>query len=243
MKQDSYQEARKKFPAGLEQPEGSFRFSKDALLLASFTSERDNHGQSLLAELGTGCGVVALSVLLQHPLWQAYGMELVPELVSAANRNASLLGVQDRFTVIQGDVSHRADWLRLRQMSWIQHRGLDDNQLPLYDIVCCNPPWRDAEAGRIPDSPLRRMALFGNAKTFHYFFTAADAILKSGGYLTAVGGAERTADMLAALPERMKPELLRFVFTKSEAPATFVLLLAHKNGKGTLKIEKREDME
>ena len=53
-----------------------------------------------------------------------------------------------------------------------------------------------------------------------------------------MAGAERSADMLAALPKRLHPEILRFVFTKENAPAEFVLLMAKKNGRGTLRVEK-----
>ena len=53
-----------------------------------------------------------------------------------------------------------------------------------------------------------------------------------------MAGAERTADLLAALPKRLHPEILRFVFTKENAPAEFVLLMARKNGKGALRVEK-----
>ena len=57
--------ARDVFPAGLEQPEGSFRFSADALLLAKFTAGQALPENAVLAELGTGCGVVSLAVLLE----------------------------------------------------------------------------------------------------------------------------------------------------------------------------------
>ena len=108
----------------------------------------------------------------------------------------------------------------------------------MFDCVMTNPPWRVEGSGRVPPSDLRRRALFGTPETFRDFFAAADALLKNGGLLAAGSGAERTADMLAALPKRLNPEVLRFVFTKNSAPAEFVLLMARKNGKGALRVEK-----
>ena len=112
------------------------------------------------------------------------------------------------------------------------------SDIPLFDAVMANPPWRVEGAGRVPPSELRRRALFGTPETFRQFFSAADALLKSGGLLLAVSGAERTADMLSSLPKRLHPEVLRFVFTKENAPAEFVLLMARKNGRGALRVEK-----
>ena len=108
----------------------------------------------------------------------------------------------------------------------------------MFDAVMTNPPWRVEGDGRVPPSDLRRRALFGTAETFREFFSAADSLLKNGGLLLAVAGADRTADLLADLPKRLHPEILRFVFTKENAPAEFVLLMAKKNGRGALKIEK-----
>ena len=61
------------FPAGLEQPAGSFRFSSDALLLADFALESSLPENAVFADLGTGCGVVALGVLRRRARWRGAG--------------------------------------------------------------------------------------------------------------------------------------------------------------------------
>ena len=227
--------AREAFPAGLEQPEGSFRFSADALLLARFTAEQTLPERAVLAELGTGCGVVSLAVLLEKQAWKSVGLEREEVLAEAAARNAASLGLEENFTPLCGDVNSRED---LRRMREVLASGENLSGPPMFDAVVTNPPWRVEGDGRVPPSDLRRRALFGTAETFREFFSAAEALLKNNGLLTVVAGAERTADLLAALPKRLHPELLRFVFTKENAPAEFVLLMARKNGRGALKIEK-----
>ena len=229
------QAARAAFPAGLEQPEGSYRFSADALLLARFVAEQTLPDEAVLAELGSGCGVVSLAVLLEKPERRTVGLEREAVLVEASERNAAALGLNEAFTPLCGDVNSRDDLLRMRE-ALISEGNLSGP--PMFDAVMTNPPWRVEGDGRVPPSDLRRRALFGTLETFREFFAAADALLKNGGLLLAVGGAERTADMLAALPTRLNPEILRFVFTKENAPAEFVLLMARKNGKGALRVEK-----
>ena len=227
--------AREAFPAGLEQPEGSFRFSADALLLARFTAEQTLPERAVLAELGTGCGIVSLAVLLEKQAWKSVGLEREEVLAEAAARNAASLGLEENFTPLCGDVNSRED---LRRMREVLASGENLSGPPMFDAVMTNPPWRVEGDGRVPPSDLRRRALFGTAETFREFFSAAEALLKNNGLLTVVAGAERTADLLASLPKRLHPELLRFVFTKENAPAEFVLLMARKNGKGALRIEK-----
>ncbi len=227
------------FPSGLEQPEGSFRFSGDALLLADFAVECALPPQAFFADLGTGCGVVALAALRRMPLWHGVGLEIQPPLAAAACRNAERLGLEERFCVVEGSVSDEAALRSLRTRLSLSAGGGGDT-LPLFDAVLCNPPWRREGAGRVPPSVMRRTALFGTEQTFPGFFSAADALLKNAGQLVVVSGAERTADLLAALPERLRPERMRFVFTRRDAPATFVLLAARKNGRGALRVERQE---
>ena len=229
--------ARNAFPAGLEQPEGSYRFSADALLLAAFTAAQALPENAALAELGIGCGVVSLAVLLEKPGWKSVGLERENVLADAAARNAEALGLEEAFTPFCGDVTNRDDLRRMRE-ALVCSEGGQLSGPPMFDCVMANPPWRVEGDGRVPSSDLRRRALFGTAETFREFFSAADALLKSGGLLTAVAGADRTADLLAALPKRLHPEVLRFVFTKESAPAEFVLLMARKNGGGALRVEK-----
>lgn len=233
--------ARELFPSGLEQPEGSFRFSLDALLLAEFAAECLPECGTV-ADLGTGCGVAALALLLSCPGWTAAGLEIQPELVQAAQRNVCRLGLEDRMFVHEGDVSDSSALKQTREallgLCGVSAGNVD--ALPLFDAVLCNPPWRLAEAGRVPPSTLRRVALFGTEQTLPEFFRAADALLTTRGTLIAVCGAERLADALAALPERLHAERLRLVFTRKSAPATFVLLLARKDGRAALRVEKLE---
>lgn len=227
------------FPAGLEQPEGSFRFSGDALLLADFALELPLPEGACFADLGTGCGVAALAVLRKAASWKGVGLDIQPALAAAAGRNASRLGLAERFCALLGDVASSSD-LRAARLALTGEAGEPNGVLPLFDAVICNPPWRREGAGRLPPSDMRRTALFGTAETFPSFFGAADALLKSGGRLAAVSGAERTADMLAALPARLHPERLRFVFTRRDAPAVFVLLEARKNGRAALRVDRLE---
>lgn len=90
------------FPSGLYQPAGSFRFSVDALLLASFIAGEPGH---LVADFGAGCGVVGLAYLLKNPKTWAVGFENQGVLVAAANFNAKGLGCDERYACVNLDLA------------------------------------------------------------------------------------------------------------------------------------------
>ena len=212
--------ARDAFPNGMEQPEGSFRFSTDALLLAAFAAQSSDVTERFI-DLGTGCGVVGLAYLLlarNNP--QGLGIECGAALAAAAAGNAARLGLSERFAVRLGDLADGRfpDALRAEAAP--------------VDLVTANPPWRLIGSGRPPATDARRKALFGDAGTFPLFASAASALLRRGGRFACVIGAGRLPDMLSALPaSRLGPTLLRFVHNTSDAPAAFALIEARKESR------------
>ena len=220
------------FPAGLEQPGGSFRFSEDALILGESAASLLGESASL-CDLGAGCGIVAFAALRRKPLCIAVGVEKEPLLAAAARRNAERLGLAQRYAAVCGDLGEKAALHEAREC--LKRMTGHSVGLPLFDMVACNPPWRREGTGRTPPSAMRRSALFGGEETFAGFFSAADQILKDRGLLAVLAGAERTADLLAALPPRLHAEEMRF-WCRGQS-ARRVLLLARKNGRADLTVE------
>lgn len=212
------------FPTGLVQPKGSFRFSVDALQLVAFAAQ---HKPDTFADLGTGCGVVALGLLRQFPKAQAVGIEKHQELVAAAEHNALQLGVNTP--------AHR----RFKPL----HHDLEDLALlqPFahsFDMVCANPPWRLIGAGRIPPSTLRRDALFGNPETLFHFVRAAALLLAPKGVFVSIISPERLQDMFAALEKtQLNPSRIQCVHASHNTRAQFVLIEAFGEKNKALHIE------
>ena len=203
--------ARKAFPSGLFQPEGAYRFAADSLALAAFGRRFLPEGAARFADLGTGCGVVGLALLLEAPASSGFGLEREGVLAEAARQNAARLGLAERFAVLEGDVAD------------LSSRG-DVRQGEL-DVVLANPPWRVRGACRLSPSALRNAALVGDEETFPSFARAAFFLLKPGGWLAAVVCLEREAALREAAHaagflcrERHAPA------PGGGAPAPFVLL-------------------
>ena len=210
------EEARHQFPAGLHQPEGSFRFSMDALLLARFGLEclagLQKHGHVLrFADLGAGCGVVGLALLLwsKAPL-HGVGIEREACLAEAARINARRLGLEANYAVACGDVAETA-----------RHSGLCRRMR----LVLANPPWLLSGRCRVSPSALRRAALIGDESTLPRFMEAAATLLEENGRLALVTAMERYDDTLAALHGAgLFPYRLCRIATRAGAPARRLLL-------------------
>ena len=181
MHEMSAEAARAFFPRGLFQPQGSFRFSLDALLLSFFLAPGKN---ARLLDLGTGCGVVALAMLCRCPELTAVGLEIQPELAEAAKVNASRLGFADRLTVVLGDVAAPEP---------------PEPARGAFDIVLTNPPYRQRQRGRLPASLPRLTALFEEEGGLPAFCNAAARALRADGRFGIIFPAARRDELLSAL--------------------------------------------
>lgn len=166
--------ARARFPAGLNQPLESFRFSLDALLLASFTVRFFPCGSKpiSLIDLGCGCGVIGLACLLERENFVARGVDREPELIAAARENAALLGLKERYAAALCDLGDEAERARLAEDT--------------ADVILANMPYRPEKSGRLPHSAMRRRALFADKTTMPAFLLAAKAALKPEGVFTLI---------------------------------------------------------
>lgn len=210
--------ARGFFPRGLLQPAGSFRFSADALLLGAFLYPGD--GDERLLDLGTGCGVIALMMLLRHERLFAAGLDVQGELLEAAMLNAKNLGVGDRFEAIEANV-------------------FENDNLPKdsFDIVLANPPYRNPKQGRLPASASRHKALFEEENGLEAFIKAAATALKPKGQFGIIFPAARLDDIFKACnTENLTVARVQPIQPRLAAPPSLVLVEAAKGQKAAAKL-------
>lgn len=214
-----YALARQRFPRGLKQPEGGYRFSGDSLLLACF-ARPVSAGRGL--DLGTGCGVVGLAYLLRHPEAELCitGVDREPEMIRAARENARLLGFEDRFEVTLSDVA-AFDFLG-----------------NYFEFALCNPPFRPRHRGRTCARPARNTARFEDEAGLEPFLRAARVSLKDRAPLFLVHLPERLPEIFGLLREQgLEPKRMRLVHGHVAAEARVALLEARKNGGPGLRVE------
>lgn len=134
-------------------------------------------------DLGTGSGVLAVTLATELPKAQVTGIDVSPAALAVARRNAETLGVADRVHFLESD--------------WTSALGPDER----FDVVVSNPPY--VPSGELPELPaeVRRdpaLALDGGVDGLAAYRRIADAavrILAPGGVLLCEVGAGQAADV------------------------------------------------
>jgi len=200
----------------LIQSREGYRFSVDALFLAEFVTVKPG---DFLVDLGTGCGVIPLTLLLTTPLRQALGIEIQRDLACQASRNTRLNGLSRKMKILQAD---------------IRHPPLSPRTA---DIVICNPPYRKADSGRINPNTSRAVAR-------HEILLSLEDLLKTARYLMRMKGrfaiifpAERLTDLLSCSRRfRLEPKRVQVVYPDLHSSSKLVLVETVLEGNPGLEI-------
>ncbi len=159
------------------QPQSGFRSGLDAVMLAAAVPARA--GDQVL-ELGAGAGTASLCLAARVPGLAITGVELDPESIDLARRNALANGVDATFVA--------ADIFDLPQ-------DLKRD----FDHVFANPPFHGE--GHASPVPARAAALMDGGRLGDWLKLGLQRTV-SGGYFTAILRADRLNEALAALPQR-----------------------------------------
>jgi tRNA1Val (adenine37-N6)-methyltransferase len=194
------------------------RFSLDAVLLATFVTPRC---RDIVADLGTGNGVIALMLAYLYPSLAVTGLEVQPEMVDRAARNVRLNRLNGRVRIIEGDV-----------------RAIERFAKPAsYDLVVCNPPYRKASSGRTSPDEEKKIARHEIKGALGEFLRAGAYLLPGKGRLAVIYLAGGLADLLQALRDvGIEPKRLRMVHSYADSEASLVLAEGVKGGKSEIKV-------
>lgn len=202
----------------INEPHGGIRFGTDALLLAHFMLP--SAGKKGL-DIGTGSGVISLLYLSKSFSSTVTGIEIQSEYAECAAKNALCNRLDDRFSVVCGDVRE-----------YKKHFVCGE-----FDFVFSNPPYHKAGSGITSSLAKRDDAFRENFCTLCDLTAASAWALKSGGRFFAVYRPERLAEMLSQLTLcRIEPKRLTLVMPDCDAKPSLVLVEGRKDGKPGLDI-------
>jgi tRNA1Val (adenine37-N6)-methyltransferase len=206
------------FDVELWQLERGFRAGTDALVLASDLPDLPE--QPTIADLGTAHGSVILCVASTHPNATFYAVERQPELLALLRRNIVHNALDDRVTVVAGD---------LRDRSLLTPHSCD--------LVVANPPYVPANAGQMSSDPIRRQAHSEQHGTLADFVSAAQYLAKPSGLFRAIFPPKRLLDALDAIANTDFGVLsLQFFHGTTEHDAYLVRLTAKRGARGEMTV-------
>lgn len=200
----------------LIQSKEGYRFSVDAVLLAEFVSVKKG---DLVVDLGTGCGIIPLILLLRRPLRFALGLEIQPNLAEQAWRNVMLNGFEGRMGVVIGDVR------------------LPPVKASIANVVVCNPPYRPRKSGRLNPDRERAIARHEIMASLEDIIDVSRVLLKEKGTLAMIYPAARLPDLMVRMRKAaLEPKRLRVVYPDMNSEAKLVLVEALKGGNPGVKV-------
>lgn len=180
-------------------------FGTDALLLAAFACVKR---KDLCCDFGTGCGIIPF-YWLREGAQRVCAVEIQPLACNQVSRSVEMNSLQDRFTLVQGD---------LRELK---------GKLPfgVFDLVTMNPPYTPLGKGIISASNADKIARHETDFSLDGMCLSASKLLKTGGRLCICLRPERlTEAMLSMRCADIEPKRLRFVAQRpSKAPWLFLL--------------------
>lgn len=194
----------------LIQDDRFFKLGQDSMLLSDFAAPpmRANI-------IDLGCGNGALSVLLcaRHPHVHVTGLEIQPEVAALAQENVVWNQLQDRMTVMQGD---------LKQYKSLFPTGS-------FDYVICNPPYFAQKSGFGAKGRNRLQARQDIGCTASDAVKAAAYLVKFGGRAAFVYRPERVCELIVDMKQyQLEPKRMRFVHQHMSAVPSAVMIEARR---------------
>ncbi len=200
------------------QPEKGYRFSVDAVLLASFVSPRA--GDRIL-DLGAGCGIISLILAYRYSAVNLTALELQTGLFRLLERNVELNHFAGRLCALQGDVQEIRERIRAES----------------FDLVLSNPPYRTLASGRQNPEDEEAIARHELRVDLDGVLAAASYAVRNRGRTAIIYPAQRLAELLRKMGRNsLEPKRMQTVHSYPGAPARMVLLEAVKNGGEELQI-------
>ncbi len=191
----------------------------DSFLLSAFPVLRP--GQRV-CDLGCGAGLLSLLLLRRQPALRVTGVELSPIAAALAERNRRENGLEDCFSVTEGD---------LRDMGSLLPAGQ-------WDLVVSNPPYYPPASGPAPGKEALRSARTEVSCTLTELCRAAAWMLRWGGSFCLVHKPERLTDALTELRAAgLEPKRLRLVSKTAGAAPSLLLAEGRRGGRPGLRIE------
>ena len=201
------------------QPRHGYRFSLDPLLLADFAGVRQGERA---ADLGTGCGVIALLLARLERSCTVTGVEFQPVMAQIALRNVLLNGLAERVDIVSDDVIS------------IRARFPVDS----FDLVVANPPYRRPGTGKVSPRAGRDDARHETSATLADFLAAAKFLVKPSGRICFIYHTCRLPELMAqAALQKLGVLRLRMVHGNDTAAARMFLVEMVKGRVGELRVE------
>jgi tRNA1Val (adenine37-N6)-methyltransferase len=203
----------------LFQPRQGYRFSLDALLLADFVRLP---ARAVVADLGTGCGVIPLVLARRSPDASFVAIENNPDMAVLAGENVQANGLDGRIEIVVDDI------LNVRPRFPVSS----------FDAVVSNPPFRSPHSGKTSPHAGRDTARHESTAGLADFLAAAKYLVKPAGRIFFIYPPSRLTEFIRCAGELKLAMLrLRMIHGTAQAVAKMFLVELAKGSRGDVTVE------
>lgn len=201
------------------QNEKGFKYGTDAVMLAKFANIR-NSGRVL--DLCSGSGIIPILITALKNPEHITSVEYFPHITDMAKRSVALNGLEDKITVLTGDVKSYKELIEPYS----------------YDNVTVNPPYKINETGFMNEDDYKRAARHETLMTLSDAVKASEYALKFGGKLSMVNRIDRLSDVFYEFKiNKIEPKRICFISSKLSNPPKIFLIEGIKGGKNGMVAE------
>ena len=198
----------------------AYKHSIDPILLADFVEVKKG---DRVIDLGTGSGMIALTLAKRFKDIEIVGLELQEGLIKVARENVIARRSGLNIEIIKGDIR--------------DVKSMFDAES--FDIVVGNPPYRKVDDGRINPDREKAIARHEIEITLSEFLKAGRYLLKNLGSVNIIYHPYRLTELLSTMTEnKITPKRIQFVHPKIDSKAEMVMVEGIKNGKSELMVMK-----
>ena len=202
------------------QKKRGYRFSIDAILLASFVRVRKHER---LLDIGSGCGIIPIYMAKKGYMNDMIGIELQKTLFDTAQKNRVINHCEDHVRFINADIAD----------------VLEDMKKDPFQVIVANPPYTKRHSGRICPEESRLLARHEEKLDIESLTTAVSKLLSKKGRFYTIYPARRLAELVtAAQSKKLALKKLRVVYPRQAEEANLILAEFLKEGGPGVAIEK-----
>jgi len=199
------------------QPAKGYRSGLDAVFLAAVIPARP--GDTTL-EAGSGTGIASLCLAAGVNNLNVVGLELNPQSIELAHRNAARNGFETNATFIEGDLS--------KSFKDLEGKGIRQN---LYDHVFANPPFFAEDAAQVSPNASKAAANIMGTEGLDRWLKFLTAVVKPHGTITLIHRAEALATLTASFEGRAGGLKIYPLYPKAHMPASRLIVQGIKGSR------------
>lgn len=202
-----------------------FCFGIDAVMLSNFVHCTEG---SRVVDLCTGNGIIPVLLSAKIPASEIIGVEIQEEVAKLARENVELNSLNDKVKILNEDLK-------------VIFNVLGKSK---FDVVTCNPPYRQAGCGVVNDADTKAIARHEICCSLNDVIYSAAMLLKPLGKFFMVHRPDRLCDIMCSMREnKIEPKIVQFIQPDSDTKPTHVLIEGVYGGNKHMTVEKVKYVE